>query len=206
MAVQTDFIAAVNQIAAERGIDPKEVLDAIAEAIQTGFVQRYGEESKVDIKVEIDASEGSIQVLQNFKVVDKVEDKDSEISLKDAKKDATDVEIGDVLEVDITPHGDFGRVAAQAAKQVILQKVRHAEREAQLKEFDHKIGEVEYAVVQRMDGDRVIWEVGRTLAVMEADDRIPGEFYKSGNRHKVLLKSIEDTPKGRTLFVSRGGR
>jgi N utilization substance protein A len=206
MAVQTDFIAAVNQIAAERAIDMKEVLEAISEAIETGFKQNFDPESLVDIKAEIDADNGTIRVVQSLTVVEKVTDKDTEISLKDAKKDVEDVEVGDVLEVDVTPTGDFGRVAAQAAKQVILQKIRHAERETQLKDFEHKIGEVEYAVVQRMDGDRVIWEVARTLAIMEAEDRIPGEFYKSGNRHKVLLKSIEETTKGRTLFVSRGAK
>lgn len=203
MAVQTDFIAAVNQIAAERNIDPQEVLEAISEAIQVGFRENYPEESTVQIQVKIDPAAGQISVVQLMKVVKEVRDADSEISFKEAKGLIDDIELGDEIELDITPHGDFGRVAAQAAKQVILQKVREAERETQLKEFEDKIGQIEYAVVQRMDGDNVIWEVGRTLAIMPADDRIPGEFYKSGSRHKVLLKEIAETPRGRTLLVSR---
>jgi len=203
MAVQTDFIAAVNQIAAERNIDPQEVLEAISEAIQVGFRENYPEESTVQIQVKIDPAAGQISVVQLMKVVKEVSDADSEISFKEAKGLIDDIELGDEIELDITPHGDFGRVAAQAAKQVILQKVREAERETQLKEFEDKIGQIEYAVVQRMDGDNVIWEVGRTLAIMPADDRIPGEFYKSGSRHKVLLKEIAETPRGRTLLVSR---
>ncbi len=203
MAVQTDFIAAVNQIAAERNIDPQEVLEAISEAIQVGFRENYPEESTVQIQVKIDPAAGQISVVQLMKVVKEVSDADSEISFKEAKGLIDDIEVGDEIELDITPHGDFGRVAAQAAKQVILQKVREAERETQLKEFEDKIGQIEYAVVQRMDGDNVIWEVGRTLAIMPADDRIPGEFYKSGSRHKVLLKEIAETPRGRTLLVSR---
>lgn len=203
MAVQTDFIAAVNQIAAERNINVNEVLTAIAEAIKTGFRENFGEESAVQIEVRINADQGNINVLQVKKVVNKVNDPETEISQKEAKKLSRDVEIGDELEIDITPQGDFGRVAAQAAKQVILQKIREAERETQLREYMDRLGEVEFAVVQRMDGDSVIWEVGRAIALMPAEDRIPSEFYRSGSRHKVLLKDIRLLPKGKTLIVSR---
>jgi N utilization substance protein A len=204
MAVQSDFIAAVNQIAAERNIDADEVLEAVAEAIRSGFESNYPVESEVDIKVNIDREEGQISVVHTYEVVEEVEDENNQIELEDARvKYGEDLDVGDIVEVDITPEGDFGRVAAQAAKQVILQKVRESERNAQLAQYEDKLGEVEFAVVQRMDRDRVLWEVGRTLAVMKPEDRIPGEFYKSGTRHKVLLKSIEETPRGRTLFISR---
>jgi N utilization substance protein A len=203
MAVQTDFLAAVNQIAAERGIDPKEVVEAIAEAIVTGFRENFAEDSAVKLSVKIDSDLGHIAVVQTFNVVKTVKDTDSEISLADAKKHKADIAVGDEIDLDITPQGDFGRVAAQAAKQVILQKIREAERETQLKEFEDKMGEIEYAVVQRMDGDSVIWEVGRTLAVMPAEERIPGEYYRSGTRHKVLLKEIRELPRGKTLIISR---
>lgn len=203
MAVQTDFMAAVNQIAAERNIDGNEVVEAIAEAIAAGFRQDYPADSGVNIKVQIEPGAGTIAVIMMKEVVEKVENEYAQISLKEAQKVEPDIEVGQMFDIDITPSGDFGRVAAQSAKQIILQKIREAERETQLREFTDKIGTVEYAVVQRMDGDSVIWEVGRAIALMPNEDRIPGEFYKSGTRHKVLLKEITELARGRSLIVSR---
>lgn len=202
MAVQTDFMAAVNQIAAERGISGEEVITAVADAIEAGFRQNFGERN-VNLYVNIDPAQGQIGVFQVLKVVKNVVDEDQELTLAAAKKYKASVKVGDELKVDITPEGDFGRVAAQAAKQAIMQKIREMEKETQLKEYVNRIGDVEYAVVQRMDGDSVVWEVGKTIAIMPASERIPNEFYKSGNRHKVLLKAIEETARGKMLIVSR---
>jgi len=202
MAVQTDFMVAVNQIAAERGINAQIVVDAIKEAIETGF-RRDTDEEGMAIEVEIDPKVGSIAVISDKKVVEEVTNEATQITVEDAQKIEPKLRLGDHIKVDITPEGDFGRVAAQAAKQVILQKIREAEKEAQLKEFDDRIGEVESAVVQRMDGDSVLWEINRATGVMKPEDRVPTEFYRSGARHKVLLKSIEEGPRGKTLFVSR---
>jgi transcription termination/antitermination protein NusA len=206
MAVQTDFMAAVNQIAAERGIEVKEVVEAIAEAIKAGFITKYtnGEESdKIKIEVDINAEHGEIAVYQIFAVVEDVVDADTEMTEAEAKKHDKSAKVGKEIKIDITPEGDFGRVAAQSAKQAILQKIREVEKETQLREFTDRVGEVEYAVVQRMDGDNVIWEIGKTIAVMPQSERIVNEFYKSGNRHKVLIKAIEETPRGKALIVSR---
>jgi len=203
MAVQTDLMTAVNQIAAERNIDITEVVNAIAEAIATGFRQRFPQEANVEIKVKIKPEIGQISVVQLKTIVQSALDENSEISLVEAKKIKKDAELGAKLEYDITPQGDFGRVAAQAAKQVILQKIREAEHETQLQQFKDKIGEVEFAVVQRMSGEDVIWEVGKTIALMPLEDRIPSEYYRSGSRHKVLLKEIRSLQKGKTLIVSR---
>lgn len=203
MAVQTNFLAAVNQIAAERNIDATEVLKAISKAIETGFRQNYSEESDVKLKVEIDPDGGQISVNREAIVVDEVTDEDTQISLEEAQALDESLKVGDEVLLDITPDGDFGRVAAQAAKQVIMQEVRDSEREVQLRAFEDRIGEIEFAVVQRVDGDSIIWEVGRALAVMPHEDRIMSEFYRSGSRHKVLLKEIRETERGRTLIVSR---
>lgn len=202
MAVQTDFMVAVNQIAAERGIDADIVVESIKQAIETGF-RRDTDEEGLAIEVEIDPQVGSIAVIADKKVVEEVSNPSTQISLGDARKIEPKLRVGDHIQVDITPEGDFGRVAAQAAKQVILQKIREAEKEAQLKEFDGRIGEVESGVVQRMDGDSVVWEINRATAIMKPEDRVSTEFYKSGSRLKVLLKSIEDGPRGKTLYVSR---
>lgn len=203
MAVQTDFMVAVNQIAAERNIDGDLVIEAIKEAIKTGFQKDNEEEEGLAIDVEIDTDSGSIAVISDKKVVDEVTNEATQISLEDAKKLEPKLRVGDHIQVDITPEGDFGRVAAQAAKQVILQKIREAEKEAQIKEFEDRIGEVETAVVQRMDGDNVLWDINRATALMKAEDRVPTEFYKSGTRHKIYLKAIEEGPRGKVLLISR---
>jgi len=203
MSLQTDFMVAVNQIAAERNIDPDEVLDAIKLAIQTGFRRDYPEEEVETVQVDIDKSNGMISVFADKKVVASVTNPKSQISLAEAKKIESKLKPGDHIQVDITPSGDFGRVAAQAAKQVILQKIRESEKNAVMSEFTGHIGEIEYAVVQRMDGDSVVFEIRRAIAVMPLEDRISSEFYKSGNRLKVLLKEIRETSRGKQLIVSR---
>lgn len=204
MAVQTDLMIAVNQIAAESNIDPDEVIEAIKEAIKTGFRRDYPEENETLLEVEIKPEEiQSIRVYANKKVVKEVTNKTAQIELNAARKIEPKLKEGDHIMVDVTPTGDFGRVAAQVAKQVILQKIRESEKEAVMKEFDGKIGEIEYAVVQRLDGDDVIFEIRRALAVMPLEDRIPNEFYRSGSRMKVLIKEIRMTPRGKQLIVSR---
>ena len=205
MALQNDLMLAINQIAAERGIDADEVLEAIKTAILAGFRRDYPEEEDLgmSLKVDVDKDKGAFAVFADKKVVKDVSDKSTQISLKDAKKIESKLKVGDHIEVDVTPTGDFGRVAAQAAKQVILQKLRESEKDAVMEEFKDRIGEIETGVIQRMDGDSVLVEIRRATAVMEADDRMPGEFYRSGDRLKFLLKKITQGPKGKTLLISR---
>lgn len=205
MSSQTDFLSAINQIAAERNIDPDEVLEAIKAAVLSGFRKDYPEEDEgVALHVDIDQGMGAIRVYADKKVVDEVTNRATQISLEDAKELESKIEVGDHVQVDITPSGDFGRVAAQAAKQVILQKIREAEKESIMEEFKDKIGEIDYGVVQRMDGDNVIFEIRRAMAVMPKEDRIPVEFYRSGARLKVLIKDIRTGPRGKQLIISRG--
>lgn len=204
MAVQTDLVSAINQIAAERNINGDDVIEAIKYAIKTGFRKDYPEEQESLLEVEIKTDDiQPIRVYANKKVVEKVETPATQIALKDAQKMEKKLQEGDHILIDITPTGDFGRVAAQVAKQVILQKIRESEKEAQMKEFVNRMGEIESAVVQRMDGDDVIFEIRRAIALMPKTDRIPGEFYRSGARMKVLLKEIRMTPRGKQLIVSR---
>jgi len=203
MSSQSDFLSAINQIAAERNIDPEEVLTAIKQAVKTGFQKDYPEEEGTLLEVEIDPIVGSISVYADKKVVKKVTNPATQISVTDAKKLEEKLIEGDHVQVDITPTGDFGRVAAQAAKQVIMQKIRESEKESVMSEFTDKIGEIDYGVVQRMDGDNVIFEIRRAIALMPKEERIPVEFYKSGNRLKILLKEITSGLKGKQLIVSR---
>ncbi len=204
MGLQTDFMIAVQQIAAERGIDMDEVMLAIKEAIKTIFKKDESvEEEGQNLEVEIDQVSGEVTVYADKKVVDEATDPLTQISIKEAKKLESKLRVGDHIEVDITPQGDFGRVAAQAAKQVILQKLRESEKESQIKKFVDRVGEIETGVVQRVEGDTIYWELGKAVANMPATERIQNEFYKSGTRHKLLLKEIRQTPHGRNIIVSR---
>ncbi len=203
MAIQTDFMLAVNQIAAERNIDADDVLEAIKHAIKSGFKKYYTEEQGSLLNIEINSETGGIDVFADKKVVEGVTNDATQISLKDAQKIEPKLKVGDHVEVDITPEGDFGRVAAQAAKQVILQKIRESEKEAILKEFKDRMGEIETGIVQRVEGDTVVWEVRKATAYMPQEDRVGSEFYRSGTKHKLLIKGIVEGHKGKQLVVSR---
>ena len=201
MAVLTDFLAAVNQIAAERGIEPDEVFEALDEAIRTGYKKKYG--TGEQLLVEFDKENGGVAVYADKKVVEEVTNEATQIAVEDARKIEPKLKVGDHVQVDITSSSDFGRIAVQAAKQVILQKVREAEKEATIREFKDKMGTIEAGIIQRMDGDSVLVEIHKAIAVMPAEDRLPGEFYRSGDRMKFLLKKISRTLKGKQLIVSR---
>jgi N utilization substance protein A len=154
-------------------------------------------------RVNIDEVTGKITIVAKKTVVNEVTDPDLEVSLLEAKIQDRKAKLGDEVEMDVTPKADFGRIAAQAARQAIMYGIREVERETVMKEFVGKEGTIETGIIQRMDGDRVIIEIRKAIAIMDPEDRIPGEFYKSANKIKVLLKSIEETPKGKVLKVSR---
>jgi len=203
MAEAIDIMAAIRQIAAERKIDAKEILEAIKEAMKIGFKQEYDLEDN-DLEVEIDPEEGHIAVYANKTVVKKVENEKVQISLKEAKEIDDSLELEDTVLVDITPEGDFGRIVASAAKQVISQKLRESEKEAAISEVKSKIGTIESVTIQRIlpEGD-ILCEVNRARAIMPKDERIPTEFYQLGSRVKVLLQSLEEDERGKYIQVSR---
>ncbi len=203
-SMQTDFIAAVKQIAAERGIDNAEIMEALKQAIRGGFKRDYPEEEGATLEVEIDEDSGDYHVYADKKVVNEVTNEPTQISLEDAQKLQPNLKVGDHVLVEITHTGDFGRVAAQAARQVVMQKIKEAEKDAIFDQFIDKIGTVESGIVQRMDRDNnVIVEIYRASALMPTAEQIPSEFYQSGARIKVLLKEIKDDIKGKNLIVSR---
>ncbi|MCA9379171.1 transcription termination/antitermination protein NusA [Candidatus Dojkabacteria bacterium] len=202
--MNTNLISAIKQIAAERGIEVEEILDGIKQAIRLAFKRDYPEDEGAALEVEIDPEEDTIAVYADKKVVTEVTNPPTQISLDDAQKIQPKLKVGDHVLVEITHTGDFGRVAAQAARQVILQKLKESEHEAMVKQFKDKIGTVDSAVIQRMDRDNsVICEIYRAIARMPREEQIPTEFYQSGSRIKVYLKKIEQDAKGKTLIVSR---
>lgn len=198
----SEFIAAVNQICSERGIDQESVFTALESAVLSAYKKEFEKEEVENLSVELDRETGKFKLIAKMTVVDKVKDNDAEISLVDAKKGYKKSKIGDELEVEL-PVVDFGRIAAQTAKQVIMQKINESERQSILDEYSGKVGEVFNALMQRMQRGQAVFEIGKAIAYMPLEEQIPNEFYKIGERYKVLLKSIDDTPSGKTLVVSR---
>jgi N utilization substance protein A len=199
MAMTTDFLSAVTQIAAERGFDKEKVFEALEEAILTAYrKEKFGttrdeEGNKMgeNLSAEVDRENGEFKLFANKTVVEDVKDDEIEIALSEAEYISPNVEVGDTVQIEI-PSEELGRIAAQAAKQVVLQKMSEFEKDAVLEEYSDKVGEVFTALMQRMQRGEVIFEIGKATAIMPQEEQIGNEFYRIGERYKVLLKSIEE--------------
>lgn len=211
MAMTSELVSAINQIAAERGIDKEEVFKALESAILSavkkdkyGRVEKEYDEEEADTKLganlfaEVDRETGEFKLFASKTVVDKVEDNETEIALSEAELISPNVEIGDSVQIEM-PYDDLGRIATQTAKQVLLQKIRESEKDALISEFSDKVGEVYTALMQRMQKGTAVMEIGKATAFMPQEEQISNEFYRIGERYKVLLKSIEDSQ----ILVSR---
>ena len=204
MSMTSEFIAAINQIAAERGIDKEEIFVALEEAILVAYKkERYGlevpeEDELSNWSVELNRESGEFKLIASKEVVEKVKDAEKEISLSEAEMISPNIEVGDSIQIEM-PSEDFGRIAAQTAKQVILQKIRESEKEAVISEYSDKVGEIFTALMQRMQRGQVIFEIGKATAYMPQEEQISNEFYRLGDRYKVLLKDIVDSQ----MVVSR---
>jgi N utilization substance protein A len=205
MAMMSEFISAINQIAAERGIEKEEIFTALESAILVAYKkekfsgeEREEEELGSNLSVELDRETGEFKLIGTKEVVKEVKDNDMEISIEEAEMISPSVEVGDSVQIEM-PTEDFGRIAAQTAKQVILQKIRESEKEAVISEYSDKVGEVFTALMQRMQRGEVVFEIGKATAFMPPEEQIPNEFYRLGDRYKVLLKDIVDSQ----MVVSR---
>ena len=208
MAMTSEFLAAINQIAAERGIEKEEIF----KALETAILVAYKKEKFVDIdlsreekeelgsnlSIELNRDTGEFKLIATKAVVKKVKDNEKEIALSEAEYISPNVEVGDSVQIEM-PTEDLGRIAAQTAKQVILQQIRESEKDAVLGEFNDKVGEVFTALMQRMQKGQVVFELGKATAYMPVEEQISNEFYRLGQRYKVLLKSIDDSE----VIVSR---
>ena len=190
---RTEFSAAIAQIAKERNITAESILDGIRQALVSAYRKQFGpldEEWYYDATVNSETGESQIF---KFPVLEKDEET-GEATKWDAKKGS-----------DVTPAG-FGRIAAQTAKQVILQKIRESEKEQVLADYSQRLGEIISGQVLRMDGRMVIIDVGRGQGTMPPEEQMRGEFYRLNNRITVLIKEIRDTFKGRSIIVSRADK
>jgi len=199
--MQSQFIAAINQICDEKNLSRDMVLGIVKSALATAYRKDFGnKEQEVEILLNDDQEFASVILIKE--VVEEVENSNIEISLSEAKKLKKDVEIGDEIKIDVTPLG-YGRIAAQAAKQVILQRVQEAERDVLYEMFKNREDEILTAQVTRVEGQNVYLSIERNTVILMAKNRIPGEQYYTGKRIQVYLEKVEQTTKGPQLLISR---
>ena len=201
--MKSDFLVALTQLAAERGLPKDKVMTAIEAALVSAFKKDSVTEGR-NISVRLDPGSGDIQVDIIKTVVDKVEDSLQEISLSDAKSKYGDhLVIGDSIATENIPNS-AGRIAAQTAKQVVLQRLREAEREIVLSEYEGREGEIITATIQRIEPTKIIVDTGRAEAILPISQQVPNERYRQGTKIKVILQTIDkDSARGPELIVSR---
>ncbi|MCH7745293.1 MAG: transcription termination/antitermination protein NusA [Chloroflexi bacterium] len=199
--MKSDFLIALTQLAAERNLPREIVLSAIEDALKSAY-RKDSATAGMNISVKLDPGTGDVSVHVLKFVVEEIENPQLEILLADARKIKSDAEIGDSIATDSMPHS-AGRIAAQTAKQVVMQRLREAEREIIYEEFAEKEGEVFSVTVQRLDSKQLTVELGRAEALLPTSEQIPSERYRVGNKMKVLLQAVQRSSKGPELIVSR---
>ena len=200
-ANRLELLQIADAVAREKSIDKAIVISAMEEAIQKAAASRYGIEN--NIKAEINTETGSITLMRLLEIVEKVEDFSTQINIEDAKLKNPDATLGgEPIEEELPPI-DFGRVAAQSAKQVIFQKVREAERERHYEEFKDRVGEIISGVIKRVEYGTVIVDLGRAEAVIRKDALLPREVYKPGDRVRAYIMEVRREIRGPQIFLSR---
>ncbi len=198
------FIAAINQIADEKGLDTAIILETVEAALAAAYRKDYGNPHQV-IRAELDPDTMGMKMFQVYTVVEAelLEETESQKTLKEARKIRADAELAEEVEIELPVHTEFGRIAAQTAKQVIIQRIREAEREMLYTEFKGKEGQLLNGNVQQVEGDIVIINLGRINALLLPTGQIPNERYYVGQRLKVFVQGVEETAKGPKVVVSR---
>ena len=199
-ANKLELVQIADAVAREKGIEIDIVLAAMADAIQKAAKARYGAEN--DIRVEINPQTGETRLLRAVEVVELVENDDTQISLAVAQREKPEAQIGDEI-IDELPPVEFGRIATQAAKQVIVQRVREAEREQQYEEFKDRVGEIINGVVKRVEYGNVVLDLGRGEAVVRRDNLIPREVFRPGDRIRAYIQNVRREQRGPQIILSR---
>jgi len=194
------FIYALEELEKEKGINKEILVETIEAALISAYKKNFG--SSENVYVEINEETGDMKVLCSKSVVDEVENPNEEVSLEEAKKKNIAYEVGDRLETEVTPEA-FGRLAAQTAKQVVMQKIREAERGVIYNQYMEKEGEVLTAVVHRIDKSKIFMEIGRAEGLMLPSECIRNERLNVNERVKVYITEVKKTSKGPQIMVSR---
>lgn len=199
-ANRLELLQIADAVAREKLIDRQIVLASMEEAYAKAARSRYGIETNV--KAEIDPKTGELRLWRHLQVVELVDNSATEISLEDAKRSNPAAQIGDVI-ADKLPPFDLGRIAAQSAKQVIVQKVRDAERDRQFDEYKDRIGEIINGLVKRAEYGNVIVDLGRSEGIIRRDELIPRETFRPGDRVRAYVFDVRREPRGPQIFLSR---
>ncbi|WP_119326096.1 transcription termination factor NusA [Companilactobacillus musae] len=195
-----EMVEALDALESEKGIKKEYVIESLEAALVAAYKRNYNQAQNVD--VEFDAKKGNIHVYAVKEVVEDVADDRLEVSLEDAQQKSKGYEVGDHIKEEVTPK-DFGRIAAQTAKQVIMQRVREAERDIIYNEYSQYEHEIIQGTVERSDSRYVYITYGRIETVMPKSDQMPGETYNSRDRIRVYVTKVENATKGPQVFVSR---
>ena len=195
-----ELLQVADAVAREKGISRDEVLEAMEQAIQKAGRSKYG--PALDIRAKINRANGEVMLARYQTVVETVEDEHNQLTLAQAQKRDAAKKVGDVF-LDTLPPIDFGRIAAQTAKQVIVQKVREAEREHQFEEFKDRAGQIVHGVVKRVEWSGTVVDLGRGEGIIRREDLIPREMFKQGDRVRAYIFDVRKETRGPQIFLSR---
>lgn len=196
-----DIIRALGELEKEKGISSDVVIEAIKAALESGYKKNFGKAN--NFSIEIDELSGDFKLYADKTVVEIVEDAQLEISLTEAKEVRRGYEIGDIIKIEIQPKKDFGRIAAQTARQVILQKIREAERNSIYNEYVGRESDLIDGVVQRVSKGSIYLDMGKIEGVINQNEQIPGEEFEQGDRLKAVILEIKNSSKGASVILSR---
>ncbi|AVX20723.1 MULTISPECIES: transcription termination factor NusA [Carboxydocella] len=195
-----ELLEALVDLMREKGLDKEVIIEALEAALVSAYKKNFGTGDNVRVDINRDTLE--LKVFARKTVVEEVADQTQEISLTEARKINPRYDLGDVVELEVTPR-NFGRIAAQNAKQVVIQKLREAERGLIYEEFANREGDIVTGIVQRIERDNVIIDLGKTEALLSKSEQMPTEEYHSGDRIKTYVVEVKRTNKGPQVYVSR---
>ncbi|MCL6646482.1 MAG: transcription termination factor NusA [Dehalococcoidia bacterium] len=199
-ANRLELLQIADAVAREKGIDRRIVITAMEDAIAKAARSRYG--SETEVHAEINPKTGELRLSRHLLVVDQVENPATQISLEEARQRNPAAQIGDTI-ADTLPPLEYGRIAAQSAKQVIVQKVREAERDRQYQEYKDRIGDIVNGIVKRVEYGNVIVDLGRAEAIVRRDELLPRETFRNGDRIRAYIYDVRREPRGPQIFLSR---
>jgi N utilization substance protein A len=201
--MKSDFVTAISQLCSEKGVTREAVMHAIEAALVSAYKKNFAPTGQ-NISAQIDPATGAVRIFVEKQVVEVEKEGEGvdKIPLDAARKIQPDAQVGDILTVEATPP-NFGRIAAQTAKQVILQRLRDEERRMVFDEYNERVGELLHGVVQRIENRTVYIDLGKAEGIMASSDQVPTERYHQGQRLRVYLVDVHDTHKGPQIIVSR---
>ncbi|QSX06548.1 transcription termination/antitermination protein NusA [Sedimentibacter sp. zth1] len=196
-----DILRALGELEKEKGISPEVVIEAIRAALESGYKKNYSKSN--NFSIESDEVTGDYRLYADKTVVLEVQEPQEEISLEEARNIKASYEVGDIVKIEIKPKKDFGRIAAQTARQVILQKIREAERENIFNEFEGRESDLIDGIVQRVNRGNIYIDLGKIEGVITQTEQIPGENFNQGDRLKAVILEVKNTGKGANILLSR---